>query len=115
MDVPMALIMKNREEAFLLRSGPAYALFLACIVWVGTQGEEIVSLNESWIPLGLFPDILDDLALKKSSQDILKGKYPLLPYHARSVMDIIRGAVEPISSGIPPGRKIGSIWPPATS
>ena len=56
---------------------------------MNVQGEEVISLNESWIPLALFPEILDDLKGKKSSQEIVKGKYPLLPYHARSVLDVI--------------------------
>jgi len=87
MDKTTNLAYHKLNEAFSIR--PEAVVDFACIVWVGSQGEEIVSLNESWIPLGLFPEILDDLAQKKSSQDILKGKYPLLPYHARSVMDII--------------------------
>ena len=61
----------------------------ARITWIGVAGEEMISLNESWIPLALFPEILSDLQAKKSSQEIVKGKYPLLPYHANSVMDII--------------------------
>lgn len=61
----------------------------AYIVWTGVYNEEVVSLNESWIPLVLFPEIIDDLLKKKTSQEMLKGKYPYLPYHANSVLDII--------------------------
>lgn len=75
------------NEAFGIRAD--MVVDFARITWVGMAGEEVISLNESWIPLALFPEILTDLQAKKSSQDILKGKYPLLPYHASSVMDII--------------------------
>lgn len=75
------------NESFGIR--PDTVVDFARITWVGVAGEEIISLNESWIPLALFPEIMEDLNAKKSSQDILKGKYPLLPYHAHSVMDII--------------------------
>ncbi len=75
------------NDVFSIR--PDVSVDFACIVWAGLQNEEVISVNESWIPLSMFPDILEDLQAKKSSQDILKGKYPLLPYHAHSVLDII--------------------------
>jgi len=75
------------NEAFGIRSDAI--VDFARITWVNEQGEEIISLNESWIPLALFPEIIEDLKGKKTSQEIVKGKYPLLPYHARSTLDII--------------------------
>lgn len=75
------------NDTFSIR--PEITVDFARITWLGMVGEELVSLNESWIPLGLFPEILNDLKSRKSSQEILKGKYPLLPYHANSVMDVI--------------------------
>jgi len=75
------------NEVFSIR--PDSVVEFACIMWAGMQNDDLISVNESWIPLSMFPDIIDDLHAKKSSQDILKGKYPLLPYHAHSVLDII--------------------------
>lgn len=93
------------NEVFSIR--PDVSVDFACIVWVGMQGDDIISLNESWIPLALFPDILEDLANRKSSQDILKGKYPLLPYHAHSVMDIIHtDPVEASRLHVQPGQPL---------
>ena len=93
------------NEAFSIR--PEAIVEFACSVWVGMHGEEIISLNESWIPLALFPEILDDLVNHKSSQEILKGKYPLLPYHAHSVMDIIHtNPIEAASLHVQPGQPL---------
>jgi GntR family transcriptional regulator len=86
---------------------PESTVEFACIVWVGMQGEEIISLNESWIPLTLFPDILEDLGNRKSSQEILKGKYPLLPYHSHSVMDVIHtNPLEASNLHVQPGQPL---------
>jgi DNA-binding GntR family transcriptional regulator len=93
------------NEVFSIR--PEATVDFACVVWVGMHGEEIISLNESWIPLALFPDILEDLGNRKSSQEILKGKYPLLPYHSHSVMDIIHtNPTEASNLHVQPGQPL---------
>lgn len=51
--------------------------------------EEVISLNTSYIPLNLFPDIIEDIKNKKPSYDILRGKYPLLPTKTKSTLEII--------------------------
>lgn len=50
---------------------------------------EVVGLNSSFISLSHFPEIIEDIKLKKPSYDILRGKYPLLPVKSKSALDII--------------------------
>ena len=50
---------------------------------------EVYSLNYSFIPLNLFPDIINQIQDKKSSVDILRGKYPLIPDKCKSILEII--------------------------
>lgn len=48
-----------------------------------------LSLNTSYIPLGLFPEIIEDIKAKKPSYEILRGKYPLLPVRTKSSLEVI--------------------------
>ncbi|TYQ18261.1 UNVERIFIED_CONTAM: GntR family transcriptional regulator [Acetivibrio alkalicellulosi] len=50
---------------------------------------EVFSLNTSYIPLSLFPDIINDINKKKASYDILRGKYPLVPIKSKSSLEVI--------------------------
>ncbi len=59
------------------------------IKYVVNQKNDVLSLNTSYIPLGLFPDIIEDMTAKKPSYDILRGKYPLLPVKTKSTIEII--------------------------
>lgn len=59
------------------------------IRFINKKNNEIISLNESYLPLSLFPGIVDDLKAKKPSYDILKGKYPLIPVRAKSSLEIV--------------------------
>ncbi len=61
----------------------------AQIVFVTNLENEIFSYNTSYIPLSLFPNIIDDVKNKKQSFDILRGKYPLLPAKTRSSLEVI--------------------------
>lgn len=61
----------------------------AKVTFLGMSEADVLSLNSSYIPLTLFPDILTDLKEKRPSHEILKGKYPLLPYHSKSSLDVI--------------------------
>lgn len=58
----------------------------AAISYTNTLGNDIVSLNVSYLPMALFPDICDDI---KNSKDVLRGKYPLIPNSSKSMLDII--------------------------
>lgn len=56
---------------------------------INNQASEVYSLNKSYIPLNLFPDIITQLKSGKSSIDILRGKYPLIPEKSKSILEII--------------------------
>lgn len=57
--------------------------------YINNQAGEVYSLNKSYIPINLFPDIAAQLKSGKSSIDILRGKYPLIPDKSKSVLEII--------------------------
>lgn len=59
------------------------------IRYLTLQKNDVLALNTSYIPLGLFPGIIDDINAKKPSYDILRGKYPLLPVKTKSSLEII--------------------------
>jgi len=61
----------------------------ACITYINTRNEEVFSVNTSYIPLSLFPDIIDDINNKKPSFEILRGKYPLVPCISKSSLEVI--------------------------
>lgn len=52
------------------------------------QNGDVYSLNTSYLPLTLFPEIIEDIKTKKPSYDILRGKYPLLPTRSKSTLEI---------------------------
>jgi len=59
------------------------------IVYVNKRNDEIFSVNTSYIPVSLFPDIAEDIANKKPSYEILRGKYPLVPCSSKSTLEVI--------------------------
>jgi DNA-binding GntR family transcriptional regulator len=59
------------------------------ISYATTENKSVLSYNLSYIPLGLFPDIIEDIMAKKPSYDILRGKYPLLPVRTKSSLEIV--------------------------
>ncbi len=74
-------------EAFGLRSDTKAEF--AEVIFISTLYQELLSFNTSYIPLALFPTVCEDLKSNKSTQDLLAGKYPLLPNHSKSVLDIV--------------------------
>lgn len=56
---------------------------------INNEANEVYSLNKSYIPLNLFPEIIEQLKSGKSSIDILRGKYPLIPDKSRSILEIV--------------------------
>lgn len=56
---------------------------------ISSKANEVYSLNKSFIPLNLFPDIVSQLKDGKTSIDILRGKYPLIPEKSKSILEII--------------------------
>lgn len=75
----------NLNEIFNLPVGQAlYSLMTFCT----RHQEDIIALNMSYIPLSLFPNMIEDIQVKKTSSDILIGKYPLVPVKTKSSMEI---------------------------
>ena len=59
-----------------------------CITYLNTNNGEVYSLTASYIPQSLFPDIGEDIMSKKPSYEILRGKYPLIPYTSKSMLEV---------------------------
>lgn len=59
------------------------------VSYISLQNKEVYSLNVSYLPLNLFPTIIDDIKEHKPSYDILRGKYPLLPVKTKSTLEVI--------------------------
>jgi DNA-binding GntR family transcriptional regulator len=53
------------------------------------NGNDIYSVNTSYIPLNLFPDIINSILSGHASHEVLKGKYPLVPAKSKSTLEII--------------------------
>ncbi len=58
----------------------------AAISYTNALSNDVISLNVSYIPLSLFPEVCEDI---KNNKDILRGKYPLIPNSTKSMLDII--------------------------
>lgn len=78
---------KKLAEVFGLK--PGMPADFAAITYINRSDEDVISLNTSYIPLFHFPDICEDIKLKKPSHEILRGKYPLIPSTSKSVLEII--------------------------
>jgi len=78
---------KKLEEVFKL--GYNQNIEFAQVCFLTKQGSEVVSFNSSYIPLSLFPDIIEDIRNMKPSYDILRGKYPLLPSKTKSTLEVV--------------------------
>ncbi|MDD4494405.1 MAG: GntR family transcriptional regulator [Eubacteriales bacterium] len=82
---------KNKAlcDIFNVTPAPSQEIQFAEFLYVTKEGNEVISLNTSYIPLYLFSNIIEDVKNKKPSYDILKGKYPLLPSKSKSTLDIV--------------------------
>lgn len=58
------------------------------------NGEDIYSLNVSYIPTALFPDIISNILSGHASHEILKGKYPLVPAKSKSMLELVYSSLE---------------------
>lgn len=76
------------NEIFNFNSSMAVAE-ITYLSFINNQRNEVYSLNKSYISLSLFPDIISQLKDEKSSIDILRGKYPLIPDKSRSILEIV--------------------------
>lgn len=80
---------KKLEDTFNMPYSYTQKNEYAVIRFVTKHNNEVISLNDSYLPLSLFPGIMDDLRAKKPSYDILKGKYPLIPVRTKSSLEIV--------------------------
>lgn len=88
-DIISTEIVKGQDypelaEAFNLRNESKSDF--AAITYTNTLANDMVSLSVSYIPLSLFPEIIDDI---QTNKDVLRGKYPLIPSSTKSILDII--------------------------
>jgi GntR family transcriptional regulator len=72
------------SEIFSLRTD-AKSEF-AAVTYTNTLSNDTLSLNVSYIPMSLFPEVCEDI---RSGKDLLRGKYPLIPNSSKSMLDVI--------------------------
>ncbi|EGD45876.1 transcriptional regulator, GntR family [Ruminiclostridium papyrosolvens DSM 2782] len=80
--------VSHLNEIFNFNSSMSVAE-ITYLSFINNQRNEVYSLNKSYISLSLFPDIISQLKDGKSSIDILRGKYPLIPDKSRSILEIV--------------------------
>ena len=80
---------KKLEDIFSPTSGYMQKTEYVEIKYMSTNNDTNLSLNISYIPLVIFPNIVEDIKLKKPSYDIMRGKYPLLPVKTKSSLEVI--------------------------
>jgi GntR family transcriptional regulator len=73
----------------IFKVSPGSNTEFAKVVFRAKHNNDVFSFNTSFIPLNLFPDIIDDINNKKSSYDILRGKYPLVPVKSNSSLEVV--------------------------
>ncbi|MDP4093681.1 MAG: GntR family transcriptional regulator [Bacillota bacterium] len=59
------------------------------IKYLTVMDGDAMAVNSSYIPISLFPDIVNDIKDRKPSYDIMRGKYPLLPVKTKSTMEVV--------------------------
>lgn len=72
------------KEVFNLHGSAEFAE----IKYITECSSEILSINISYIPLSLFPTIIEDIETKKPSYDILKSKYAYIPSRSKSALEV---------------------------
>lgn len=103
------------NELFSILPSPSREDEFAQVTYVSKYENETLSLNVSYIPVFLFPTIIEDVKAKKPSYDILKGKYPLLPARTTSAIEIVYteqndAAYLQIQAGVPLIRVVSTIY-----
>jgi DNA-binding GntR family transcriptional regulator len=92
-DILSLRTVKLDEASFLEKvfavQGHSSNMEFAEIKFITADKNSVLAYNTSYIPLSLFPDIIEDIRNKKPSYDILRGKYPLLPVKTKSSLEIV--------------------------
>lgn len=79
--------IKSLEDIF--GSGYTQQSEFVEVIYLTRYKNDTLSFNTSYIPLALFPEIIEDIKNKKPSYEIMKGKYPLIPVKTRSSIEIV--------------------------
>lgn len=87
MNIVNAADSPRLAELFCCSANPKYEF--AEVTYLTSGNKDVFSCNTSYIPISLFPEIINDIEAKKPSYDILRGKYPLLPFKSKSSLEII--------------------------
>jgi DNA-binding GntR family transcriptional regulator len=77
---------KVLREAFQLTDAHEYDF--AKVQYITENNGASISKCTSYVPLILFPEIMEDVKQKKPSYDIMKGKYPFVASIAKMTMEI---------------------------
>lgn len=80
--------VSHLKDIFESQNYPPKSEF-AEIKFITAEKNSVLSFNISYIPLMLFPEIIEDIKAKKPSYDILRGKYPLLPVRTKSTLEVV--------------------------
>jgi len=70
-------------------SGHSNKVEIAEVKYLLIHDNHVLSFNVSYIPMALFPNIIEDIKADKPSHEILKGKYPLLPVRTKSKLEVV--------------------------
>jgi len=87
-------IRDNQELCAAFGVSPGHNAGFAKIVYVNLRNDSPIALNVSYIPLNLFPSIIEDINANKPAYDIMRGKYPLLPSKSSSSLEVIYAGQE---------------------
>ncbi len=86
--------IEKLRNMFNISSYPHSKVEFAEILYQFKNGSEIFSINTSYIPNEVFPNIINDIIECKASHEILKGKYPLVPEKTKSMLEVIYSSQE---------------------
>jgi len=84
----------NRDLGDVFNINPGKTVEFSKIVFMNMRNNSPIALNISYIPLNLFPTIIEDINANKPAYDILRGKYPLLPAKTSSSLEVIHAGQE---------------------
>ena len=84
----------NRDLGDVFNINPGKTVEFSKIVFMNMRNNSPIALNISYIPLNLFPKIIEDINANKPAYDILRGKYPLLPAKTSSSLEVIHAGRE---------------------
>lgn len=79
--------VKHLDEVF--GNLPANRMDFAQIKFVTLKNMEVLCFNVSYVPLNLFPNIIECVNENKTADYILTGKYPLIPAKAKTSVQLI--------------------------